>query len=291
MVLEMRIIELGDLEIFRAVVREGGVVRAAARLHRVPSNVTTRMQQLQERLGVALLRRHGRTHALTSEGEVLLAYAERLLALADEAEQALRPGAEPRGRLRLGALESAAGSRLPPLLSRLHRACPDLVVELSTGTTAALLARVERYELDAAFVSEPFDAPGLARAIAFTEELVLVTPRDQTTMTRAELAERTLIAFARGCSYRRRVETWLDQGGLAPARVLELASYQAIVACVAAGTGFAVVPKSLLRTLRPGSELRTHPLPARLARSRTMLVWRGHPTLGTEALAALLKAA
>ena len=41
----MRTMDLDDLHIFRSVVREGGVVRAAARLNRVPSNVTTRIKQ------------------------------------------------------------------------------------------------------------------------------------------------------------------------------------------------------------------------------------------------------
>ena len=111
----MRTFDLDALEIFRAVVREGGIIRAAEHLHRVQSNVTTRIKQLEQRLGVALFRRQGRTLALTAAGEALLVHAERLLRLADEAERELR--AEPaRGPLRLGSMESTAGSRLPKVL-------------------------------------------------------------------------------------------------------------------------------------------------------------------------------
>ena len=53
----MRIMDLDDLHIFRSVVREGGITRAADLLHRVPSNVTTRIKQFEERLGVSLFRR------------------------------------------------------------------------------------------------------------------------------------------------------------------------------------------------------------------------------------------
>ena len=67
----------------------------------------------------------------------------------------------PLGSFRLGSLESTAGSRLAPVLSRFHRLYPGVVVELATGTTGALLKRVRAFELEAAFVSEPFAAAGL----------------------------------------------------------------------------------------------------------------------------------
>lgn len=54
-----RCMDLSDLRIFSTVVRHGGVTRAAERLHRVQSNVTTRIRQLEEDLGVALFIRGG----------------------------------------------------------------------------------------------------------------------------------------------------------------------------------------------------------------------------------------
>ncbi len=52
--------DLSDLRIFSAVVREGGVTRAARRLHRVQSNVTTRIRKLEHELGVRLFIREGK---------------------------------------------------------------------------------------------------------------------------------------------------------------------------------------------------------------------------------------
>ena len=80
----MRTIDLESLKIFRTVVDEGGVVRAANKLNRVQSNVTTRIRQLEEHLGTRLFRREGRSIRLSAEGHTLLAYADRLLRLADE---------------------------------------------------------------------------------------------------------------------------------------------------------------------------------------------------------------
>ncbi|HUR87648.1 MAG TPA: LysR substrate-binding domain-containing protein [Ramlibacter sp.] len=274
----MRTIDLDSLEIFRAVVQEGGVIRAAGKLNRVQSNVTTRIKQLEERLGISLFRRQGRSLTLSPEGEKLLSYAQRLFRIADEAEHELMNG-KPMGMFRIGSLESTAGSRLAPILSKFHKLYPGVVVELVTGTTGALVQRVTNFEIEAAFVSEPFTAPGLNAMKVFEEELVLITSRDMPVVTRAsQLSGRTLIAFVNGCSYRKRMEEWLGTGSVMPSRTLEFASYQAMIACVAAGTGYALVPKSLLASLKSGGEVKQHELPARIRRNRTHLVWHGAPS-------------
>ena len=284
----MRTIDLDSLEIFRAVVQEGGVVRAAGKLNRVQSNVTTRIKQLEDRLGLQLFRRQGRSLVLSPEGERLLSYAQRLFRLADEAESELRNG-QPMGTFRIGSLESTAGSRLAPVLSRFHRLHPAVVVELATGTTGALIQRVTNFELEAAFVSEPFTAPGLKTLKVFDEELVLITAKDFPEVTRAsQLAGSTLIAFANGCSYRKRLEEWLGAAGVMPTRTLEFGSYQAMIACVAAGTGFAMVPRSLLIALRAASDVRQHELPARIRRNHTHLVWNGVPSTALSRLIELV---
>lgn len=285
----MRSIDLDSLEIFRAVAQEGGVIRAARRLNRVQSNVTTRIKQMEQRLGRQLFRRQGRGLVLSPEGELLLSYAQRLFRLADEAESELRAG-RPMGALRIGSLESTAGSRLAPLLARFHRQHPGVVVELVTGTTGALVQRVANFEIEAAFVSEPFTAPGLSARKVFEEELVLITPRGLPAVRRAaDLAGLTMIAFANGCSYRKRLEDWLGASAVMPARALEFASYQAMIACVAAGTGFALVPRSLLVALRAAQDVQQHALPLKVRRNHTHLVWHGTPSTALARLQDLLQ--
>ncbi|HEY8613053.1 MAG TPA: LysR substrate-binding domain-containing protein [Roseomonas sp.] len=280
--------DLDDLDIFRCVVREGGVARAASQLHRVPSNITTRIKQLEERLGVALFRRQGRGLVLTEPGLTLLGHAERLLQMADLAEQELRSGVV-RGVLRLGSLESTAGARLPPILSAFHARYPDVSVELQTGTTSVLLRCLERFEVEAAFVSEPFETGSLSSVPAFEEELVLISTKGVPTLRRpADLGDQTLVAFPHGCSYRRRLIEWLAEGGVSPGRILELGSYHAIVACVAAGTGVAIVPAEVLDQAVLGTSVQRHPLPARLRLNRTHLVWSGETSAPLRALMDLL---
>ncbi|WP_019139854.1 LysR family transcriptional regulator [Noviherbaspirillum massiliense] len=286
----MRTIDLESLAIFRAVVEEGGVVRAADRLHRVPSNVTTRIRQLEEYLGVRLFRREGRMLSLSAEGRTLLNYSVRLLRLADEAVNELRTG-RPHGAFRLGSLESTAGSRLAPILSRYHAENPGVVVELVTGTTGALINRVLNFEIEAAFVSEPFTPTGLATLPVFREELVLITSKHvEKVRTAKDLGRSTMIAFAHGCSYRKRLEDWLGGENVLPARALEFSSYQGMIACVAAGTGFAIVPKSVLVALHATEKVNQHALPKRISANRTHLVWRGEPSLALEGLINLVQA-
>lgn len=277
--------DLTELRIFKAVAEQGGIVRAASTLHRVQSNVTTRVKRLEARLGTKLFNREGRRLVLSAEGKVLLDYAERLLRLASEAQAAVK-GHAPRGALKLGALESTAATRLPPILARFHKAHPEVRLELATGTTAALAARVLRGELDAAFVAEPFTARNLDTHAAFTEELVLITPKSHPRVTTPrDLREATILAFASGCAYRRRLEAWLGRSSMVAERIMEYGSYHAIVACCAAGGGIAIVPRSVLRLGGMDAQVAVHPLPAKLAQARTLLVSRrGYRSSALEAL-------
>ena len=277
--------ELTELRIFKAVAEQGGITKAAAALNRVQSNVTTRVKQLEERLGTRLFHRQGRRLVLSSEGRLLLGYADRLLRLSAEAQAALK-GHAPHGVLKFGALESTAATRLPAVLARYHRDYPAVRLELVTATTGALVDKVLREELEAAFVAEPFAAGGLQTRHVFTEELVLVTARDHPRVAGpGDLASRTVLAFPTGCSYRRRLELWLGRSHLAAERVMEYGSYHAIVACAAAGSGIAVVPKSVLRATGMQAQVALHPLPPKIAQAKTMLVWRhGHRSAALDAL-------
>ena len=280
--------DLAALTIFRAVVRENGVTRAAAKLNRVQSNVTTRIKQLEEQLGTELFIRDGRRLVLTPAGETLLPYAERLLALADEARQALRED-HPSGRLRLGTMESAAASRLPELLAQYHQRWPEVGLELETGTSGRLIERVRAFEVDAALIATPL-APGwdgdLFESVpVFREELVMLTPRGHRPIREArDIALSTLITFERGCAYRAYVEKWYMEQGIRPARVLELGSYHAMVACVAAGAGVAVAPRSVLELQHEVNNIAIHS-PSGMGAIDTQLIWRrGHFSSALKAL-------
>jgi len=270
--------DLSSLEIFRCVAEEQSVTRAAARLQRVQSNVTTRIRQLEEDLGAALFLRDGKRMTLTDQGREFLRYAEQLLALASEARQSLHPQSAT-GSLRLGSMEAAAASRLPEILARFHRAYPEVELHISTGHSQKLINEVLNRQLDCALISHPdilhaepgFEAlleRGLCAEPVFREELLLVLPGDHPPITRPQDVQlRTLVGFARGCTYRQLLERWLDGASLA---VQEVGSYHGILACVNAGSCFGVLPRSVLELHRDMPALQVVPL----MEVDTLLIWR-----------------
>lgn len=285
----MRTITLEDLQIFQSVVREGGIHRAADALNRVPSNITTRIKRFEERLGRELFRRQGRKLVLTEAGQRLLGHADRMLRLADEVVQEMTDTGVA-GSLRLGSLESAAAVRLPGVLSSFHTRYPDVSVDLKTGSTGALLAMLKDHEIEAALVSEPFDAAHMNTLPLFEEELVLITALGYPPVSSAaDLNIEAVAAFPHGCSYRRCLLEWLASGGVSPRRIMELGSYHAIVACVSAGAAVSIVPASVLSTAVQGENVQQHSLPPGLTRNCTHLVWHGQPSLALQSLIDLLE--
>lgn len=266
--------DLSDLHIFRTVVEAGGITRAADRLHRVQSNVTTRVRQLEEDLGVDLFIREGRRLHLSPAGRTLLGYADRLLALADEARASVQD-VTPRGILRLGSMESTAGVRLPAPLSEMYSRYPDVTVELRTGNPTQLARLILEGELDAALVAEPIaDAP-FEKATIYREKLVLIAAADQMPIGKAETMEaKTILAFENGCPHRKRLEDWFAGQDKLPERVIELGSYHAMLGCTVAGMGISLLPASVLDGFPMRTHLSTHPLPPGQDYAETVLIWR-----------------
>jgi DNA-binding transcriptional LysR family regulator len=288
--------DFGDLRIFKAVVEEGGVTAAAKRLHRVQSNVTTRIKHLEASLGAKLFIREKRRLHLSPAGKLFLSYVDRILDTADAAREAIADET-PRGTLRIGTLESTAASRLPALLARYHAKYPAVRVELRTGTADAMRDALLTRDVDAIFIADCISETEIEALPAFEEELVLIAPRSRSEIRRPQdLRDETIIAFPKGCAYRRRLQAWLASGGVMATKTLELSSYHAIVACVAAGAGVALMPRSVLEVVRGGDNIATIPLPERVRRAVTSLAWRKGETswalkaLQTEVLRAQAKA-
>lgn len=280
--------DLSDLRIFTAVVRHGGVTRAAEHLHRVQSNVTTRIRQLEEDVGVELFHREGRKLVLTPAGHTLLDYADRLLALAEEARAALHDD-RPRGQFRLGAMESTAAVRLPGPLTTYARRHPDVILELRTGNPTQLATAVMAGDVDAALVAEPIADAKFDSIVAFDEEPVIVTSKDHPPIGDNGSVPRTMIVFEHGCPHRRRLEEWYAARRELPERTVELGSYHAMLGSVLAGMGAALVPRSVISTFPEKKRLRINTLPEGENRLRTLLIWRkGGASPKIDALADIL---
>ncbi|AKN75491.1 LysR family transcriptional regulator [Streptomyces sp. PBH53] len=142
--------ELRQLRTFEAVVRHRTVTDAAAALDRAPSSVSQQIRALEDALAVPLFVRGPKGMELTPAGERLRGWARTLL---DIAEQAALDVRDRRRRLRLGALETLAGSHVPLVLTRLAERRPDIDVDVhSDRARQGLLTDVVAGRLDAALL-------------------------------------------------------------------------------------------------------------------------------------------
>lgn len=267
--------ELTDLHVFRTVVEAGGITRAAEKLNRVQSNVTTRIHQLEEQLGVELFIREGKRLHLSPAGKVLLDYADRLLGLALEARDAVHD-AKPRGLFRLGAMESTASVRLPAPLSEYCRRYPEVTLELRTGNTQKLTNLVLTGEIDAALVAGSIPDAPFEKIPVYEEELVIISSAGHPPIRSVQDAKSgTVLAFEHGCPYRKRLEEWFAANEEMPERMIEMSSYHAMLGCAVVGMGIALVPRMVLDTFPERRRLGVHPLPGGLDRTAiTALIWR-----------------
>ena len=134
--------DAGDLKVFEAVARLGGMNRAAVELNTVQSNVTGRIRALEDELGTSLFERHARGVSPTAAARRLLPYALTIRQMLRDARKAARDDGVPAGPLVLGSLETTAAMRLAPLLSDYAAAYPEVDLSLRTGTTCELIEDV-----------------------------------------------------------------------------------------------------------------------------------------------------
>ena len=265
---------LSQLEMFRAIAQTGSISAAAQRVHRVPSNLTTRIKQLEAELGVELFIRENQRLRLSPAGRNFLNYNNRILDLVEEARVSVA-GTEPQGVFALGALESTAAVRIPTLLARYHQQFGKVELALSTGPSGDLLDKLLEGDLEATFVDGPVLHPVLDGVPVYQEEMVIVAPLHHATVTRGQdVNGEILYAFRSNCSYRRHFESWFADDGAAPGKIYEMESYHGMLACVIAGGGLALMPRSMLESMPGSSTVSIWPLADNYRFLTTWLIWR-----------------
>ncbi|MGI9278391.1 MAG: LysR family transcriptional regulator [Endozoicomonas sp.] len=283
--------DISDLVVFVAVVEEGGITPAAARLNRVPSNVTARIKKLEQQLDQDLFVREKNRLRVSVAGEQLLGHARGMIRMRDRALDDMRLDV-PRGVLKLGVIEMAAATHLIEPMVGFHKRYPDVTLKLQTAPTGLLIEQVMKGELDLAMVSDPVRDPGLEVVPVFQETLVLVSSSNRKMIKTPEDLEEcpVIIAFSHQCSYRKRLDEWLKSGAR-QAKAINIQSYHALLGCIAAGMGVGMVPKAVLEIFPFKASVRTHALPEQWRHSDTCLVWRkGAVTTNIKAFSSVLSA-
>lgn len=163
-----------------AVSTEASFTHAARQLGMSQSAVSSQIRQLEATVGAPLLDRDTHSVELTPAGERLLVYAQRILALSEEAICSARELPR-RERVRFGVSEDFAFTHLPRFLERLRSELPQLDVELTIALSATLHRQLRSGELDVILAMRPRAAVGSLAFSAhelFTDALAWVARPD-----------------------------------------------------------------------------------------------------------------
>jgi DNA-binding transcriptional LysR family regulator len=232
--MRMPSLDLDLLQAFVAVAEQRSFTRAAVHLHRTQPAVSMQVQRLEARVGTRLLRRTKTKVELTPAGERLLDDARRMLALNDQAVHRVR-GERPEGLVRLGVMQDYGTHLLPATLARFIAAHPLIEVELKTGLTASMPARLG-HDLDLAIVMHrQGEGDG---DLLWREQAVWAAPPTPN----VEHAERLPVAlYPQGCLFRQWASEALDTAGRAWRLAFVSESLPAVEAIVAEGLAVTVV--------------------------------------------------
>ena len=234
-------LDIDLLRSFVTVVDCGGFSRAGRRLHRQQSTVSLQIKRLEEAIGARLLDRRPRHIVVTREGEIILDYARRILALSDELIARAR---EPQlsGVVRLGAPEDFATTFLPEVLSSFTQAHPGVALEVTCELTLPLLNRFGRGEFDLVLVKREPQGPRAGTRV-WREPLLWAATHRSVALASGPLP---LVVSPQPCVYRKRATDALDRAGR-PWRIGYMCtSLAGTLAAVRAALGVTVLPKEMV---------------------------------------------
>lgn len=232
-----RNLDLTALRSFVTVLETGGVTRAAHQLHLTQSAVSMQLKRLEDALGQPLLDRTGRGVAPTAQGEQLLAYGRRMLALNDEVWSRMTDTAF-EGEITLGVPHDIVYPHVPTILRRIDREFPRVRVHLISSYTLKLREMMDHGDLDVALTTED-DTPAEAECLA-TQQLVWVGAHGGTAWRSRPLR----LAFERKCYFRRWAMTALDDAEIPWEMVVDTGSTRTVEATVAADLAIHAVLES-----------------------------------------------
>ena len=228
-----RNLDLAAIRSFVTVADVGGVTRAAGYLNLTPSAVSMQIKRLEESLGLQLFLRAARKLALSAEGEQLLSYGRRMLALNDEVLSRFASTACC-GAIRLGVPHDVVYPVIPGILRRMAQAYPRVRVNLTSSFTLLMKQDFARGGFDVMLTTE--EAPDPGAEVLSSRGLVWVGAPDGNAWQRRPLR----LGFKDTCIFRSRAQSALETAGIPWELATGGESEQAVEATVAADLAVSV---------------------------------------------------
>jgi len=223
----IRNLDLTALRSFMTVAETGGVTKAAGLLHLTQSAVSMQLKRLEEALGQPLLLRSGRGVRLSLQGEQLLGYGRRILALNDEVWHRMTD-AQFEGKVSIGVPGDIVYPHVPTILKRFTQECPRVKVQLNSSYTAHLKAMLAAGKTDIILCTETdLDAGG--ETLLTTPLIWEGAPGGQAWETRP-----LRLAFEDSNIFRPTAQKALSDAGIGWEMAVDSDSYRTIEASVAA---------------------------------------------------------
>lgn len=243
------------LQVFHAVARHLSFTRAAEALFMTQPAVTFQIRQLEEQYNTRIFeRRHGNI-SLTPAGELVLSYAERILALSDELDTRLAEmTGEMRGPLLLGASTTIAEFMLPRVLGEFNALYPQVGARLIVANSESIAARVAEHTLDLGLIEAPAKVPGLTSEVCGEDDLVVICAPDYPLAALPRVGPRALVDYEYvsrepGSGTREITDAYFRANRVAVDDLktqMELGSPEALKRVVATGLGFAIVARAVV---------------------------------------------
>jgi LysR family transcriptional regulator, hydrogen peroxide-inducible genes activator len=283
--------DINSLRYFVEVAKVQNFTRAARNCHVAQPALSQQIRKLENQLGVKLLNRLPRGAALTSEGEIFLPYAEKVLSAAQEAQgisEELR--GVTRGTVRVLSLPSACVYVLPPKVAAFKRDHPNIDIVLEEDISAGISERVLHENFDLGVTQAQNPVPNMTRALIHEEDLMLAVPEGHRLAGREsveliEAAKESFVVTKPDTEFRNLAADLCLRAGFEMHAAFEADHFDSLQAYCAVGMGVALIPSSvILHTLTPRPRYLRISRP--LAKRRLFLLWpqHGHKNKAAQAM-------
>jgi DNA-binding transcriptional LysR family regulator len=251
------------IALFLAVADTLSFRQAAERLHISQPPLSRAIRQLEDRLGTPLFFRDTQSVRLTPAGERLLPYARRIMRLLAQAESSVAASALP-ARLRLGITNAVEPPWFRGIVARIESSGHfDAVVPVS-DSSPRLLRQLRARRLDAAFIALPTETEGMPVKVLDRQPMVVAMSSGhrlarRKTVSLADLVDEPLYTFerARQPAFFDHCRAVFRRHGFEPRGRREPEDHHVLLAGVANGEAFALLPRSFTSMKRAGVSYRT----------------------------------
>lgn len=249
---------LDQLRILKAIIKEGSFRRAADSLYVSQPAVSLQIQNLERQLNMPLFERNNKRAKLTEQGNLLLRYGNRILALCEETCRALEDVQNlQEGTLVIGASQTTGTYLMPRLIGLFRQRYPQVNVQLQVHSTRLISWSVANGQIDLAVIGGevPNELKDVLQVTSYAEdELALILPTSHTFSKLSDIQKEDLyrlrfIALDTQSTIRKVIDKVLNQHDIDSSRFkieMELNSIEAIKNAVQSGLGAAFVSVSAI---------------------------------------------